>query len=497
MMKKSIFFVFYIVFFIFPLAAHNNTPDLASQILTLAQDRPVLQGTSWSVTAQYVDENTPFVQIHSDLRLAPASTLKLLTSAAALKILGNNYRFQTRIYTDGKVDEKDVLQGNLYIRGGGDPTLGSARVPPSLSKEQLLQNWSQQLRQLGIKKIQGRIYADTSLFSGPSLPSKVNWENMGNYFAAPVTALAFDDNSFAITFGPQTKHGKLVPVAGIAPDIRNLSIQSFVTADAKNPKDNAYVYAAPGQYDLEIHGTLPISNTNYTIHAAQPNAPQLLADLLRKQLQRDGIPVTEPGQVLYTAPDYEQFTLLWTYYSPVLSDIILVLNKRSFNFYAEMLAPSLAIANGQAGTLENGLNALKHFLETNNISSQNMRLYDASGLARDNQITTQTLVDLLVFMSKQPGFTNHYYRSLATPNERGDLMLLEDWLHKHKRMEDVHVKGGTIDGVKAQAGYARDKDGRLIAFSLIANNLIYKDEQINRFYEDVIKLFLENSSPKK
>ena len=181
--------------------------------------------------------------------------------------------------------------------------------------------------------------------------------------------------------------------------------------------------------------------------------------------------------------------LLYTHKSPPLKDIIYIVNKRSFNLYAETLLRHLALHAGKNGTTQAGIEALKDFLQKNNISTENILIYDGSGLSRDNQITVQVLLDVLQLMSQSPYFS-HYYNSLATLQDRGDLLLLKRFLTPFKRTQDIHVKGGTIDGVKAQAGYVKDKDGKLIAFAFITNNIIEKGENINRFYEDLLKLLL-------
>ncbi len=439
----------------------------------LAARYSALQGTSWAAAAGYVQNKAPLFSVRPDLRLAPASTLKLLTSAAALDAFGPQHRFQTQLYIDALPDEHGVLNGNLYIRAGGDPTLGSSRVQGSLNAEQLLQRWTQQIRQAGIRKINGDVYADISLFEGPSIPAKVNWQNIGNYFAAPATALAFHDNSFQIHFAPQARHGARVEVRSAQPQTDGLRLRSFVTVDAGSTKDNAYVYGAPGQYEMEIYGTLPATRfTGYTISAALPDAPQLLTDLFVQTLESHGVDVSGRGMLLEAEFAGTAESLLFWF------------------FYAEMLLRQLAVHAGHKGSVEAGLNELYRFLRRQGISTENVLLYDGSGLSRDNQLTVQTLLELLQVMAQRPDFPSYYY-SLATLQDRGDLLLLRRFLAPFKRTQDVHVKGGTLDGVKAQAGYVRDQNGELIAFAFIANNLIAKDEGINRFYEDLLKLLLQ------
>ena len=116
-------------------------------------------------------------------------------------------------------------------------------------------------------------------------------------------------------------------------------------------------------------------------------------------------------------------------------------------------------------------------------------LYEGSGLSRDNLVTPRTLLRTLAFMTTSPNFT-YYYNSLATPDDRGDLLLLRRFLKPRKAVSRVRVKGGTIDGVKASAGYVTDEKGNQIAFVLIANNLATKSEAIFRIHEDILKQLL-------
>ena len=174
-----------------------------------------------------------------------------------------------------------------------------------------------------------------------------------------------------------------------------------------------------------------------------------------------------------------------------LKDIIVIVNKRSFNLYAEMLLRQLALQAGKKGSLQNGLEELKKFLQKNKLAtSSDAVIYDGSGLSRDNMLTPRVLVNTLSFMTQSPHFA-YYYQSLATPDDRGDLLLLRYFLKPKHQVQDVRIKGGTIDGVKAVAGYVPDKNGNPIAFAMMANNLASKDETLLRIHENIIKQLLQ------
>ena len=456
----------------------------------------VLKGALWGGLAVYTD--TPQQELFSvgaDIRLTPASTLKLLTTAAALETFGPHYRFQTHLYSSTTPDEKGILKGDLYLQGGADPTLGSKRVTGAQSWREVASQWAKSVKKAGIKRVEGNIYADVSAFEGPSIAPKVNWENIGNYYAAPVSPLCFNDNSFKIFFKPQPFHGKNAEVSRTEPEIDQLHLKSFVTTDSKNKRDNAFVYGAPNQYDMEIYGTIPTNFTGFSIQAALPDPALFAVQALHNALREEGIAVGGHAATLTDAPNYAAMPLLHTYQSPELKDIIVIVNKRSFNLYAEMLLRQLALHAGKKGSVQNGLEELKKFLRKNKLAaSEDAVLYDGSGLSRDNMLTPRVLVNTLSFMTTSPHF-KYYYQSLATPDDRGDLLLLRYFLKPKHQIQDVRVKGGTIDGVKAVAGYVHDANGKPVAFAMIANNLASKDETILRIHEDIIKQLLLSNTP--
>lgn len=465
----------------------------AQALQNYVQDKiqiPALQGAWWGGFSSYADNLEDTFSINADMRLAPASTLKLLTTAAALQLLGPHHRFETKLYTSALPDSNGVLTGDVILRGGGDMTLGSKRVPGAQTYQAVLQQWVNAIKKAGIKQIDGTIYADVSLFEGPAIADKVNWENMGNYFAAPASALSFHDNLFTVHFKGELTGNKLTELAAIDPQIPGVEIQNFVTTDAKSKKDNAYVYGAPDQYNLKIFGSIPTTLTGFSIKAAMPNPALFTVQALKQALAESDIPVSGTPQVLTQAPDYGLLEHVHTYQSPELKDIVVIVNKRSFNLYADMLLRHLALAKGKSGSIQNGLKALNDFLVENNIAGKlDTKIYDGSGLSRDNMITPRVLVNTLNFMSVTPNF-EYYYKSLATPDDRGDLLILRRFLKPKHQVEDVRIKGGTIDGVKAVAGYVHDKDGRLISFAMIANNLVTRDEALWRAHEDIIKELL-------
>lgn len=483
-------YFYLLTFLVFPLFSFAQ--NLQGFVETRLQ-HPVLSGALWGGVAAYAEdgEQPEIFSVRADTRLTPASTLKLLTTAAALETFGPHHRFETHLYAQTQADATGTLRGNLYLQGGADPTLGSTRVVGGENWQTVAKKWARAVKQSGITRIEGDLIADVSAFEGPSIPNKVNWENIGNYYAAPVSPLCFNDNLFEIHFKAQPFSGRPAEVQGTTPALPDLTLKSFVTTDGKTKKDNAYAYGGPDQYEMEIYGTIPTNFTGFTIKAALPNSARFALRALHDALRAEGISVAGEMKLTQTAPDYASMTLLHTYRSPELKDIIFIVNKRSFNLYAEMLLRALALHEGKTGSVENGLEELNRFLRTKKIATPtDAVLYDGSGLSRDNMLTPRTLLRTLNYMAKSPHFP-YYYSSLATPDDRGDLLVLRRLLQPKKQVQEVRVKGGTIDGVKALAGYVHDKKGRLVSFVFMANNLASKDESLLRIHEDIIKKLLE------
>ena len=141
------------------------------------------------------------MDINADKMLVPASNMKLISTGAAIHKLGPDYRFETAIGHDGTIED-GVLNGNLYIIGGGDPTLGS-KDSIAVKLEEVFEQWEKLVREAGIKKINGRIIGDGRAFEGMMEEPTWLWNDIGTYYGAGTTGLMFYENmqSFSVAAG--------------------------------------------------------------------------------------------------------------------------------------------------------------------------------------------------------------------------------------------------------------------------------------------------------
>ena len=175
----------------------------------------------------------------------PASNLKLLTTAVALDMLGGDYQINTDLEYDGQINSKGELNGNLYIRGEGDPTLGSSEMEGVARYDSLFRIWVEQIKAKGIIKITGNIIGDDSYFDYMPLPGGWAWDDIGNYYAAGTSGLCINENLYYLYFKPADSVGEKAEVIRTEPQLANLSFINHMKTGKKGSGDNGYIYAAP------------------------------------------------------------------------------------------------------------------------------------------------------------------------------------------------------------------------------------------------------------
>ncbi len=476
---------FFLIFIFFTIRAVIAQHPQIDKLIQSKQSSENLKNAIWSLHAEYVDNDNNIIDYQSRFSLTPASGLKLITTAAALEILGEEYKCSTRIYYDGSLSSDGSLRGNIYIRGSGDPTLGSDRVEGSLPLDSLMISWRTAIKKVGVKKIEGSIFADDLLFDHKRTPDYWNWIDIGNYYGTGTSALSLHDNLYFLLFEPANYTGQPAKILGTEPDIPGLSFINNMKTGPRFSGDNGYIYAAPGQFEALLDGTVPAGPKIFKIKGAIPDPALFTAQRLYQELINSGIVITDYPAKLKNFFDYTNAKLIHTTISPPLKDIIFTINKKSFNLYAEQLVKLIALTQNKTGSMENGLHIIKNFLSENSITINGLELYDGSGLSRSNLITTKTMVELLKFMSKRPSFKS-YYNSLAVAGDEDDEGNFNNFGTGSLIEHNARIKSGFLSNIRSHSGYVHNRSGRLIAFSFIANNYNGRTSIINKIHKDLI-----------
>ena len=230
-------------------------------------------------------EEVSFNNAHKVLK--PGSTQKLISTATALELLGSDYTLKTRLMYSGSIDTvSKTLNGNLYIIGGGDPTLGS-KYFDTTSKKRFLVQMDSAVENLGIDTIRGRVIANAQCYGLDIVPPSWSWQNMGNYFGAGPNGLSIYDNYYTVHFKTGDYQAP-VTIKHIEPEIAGLSFDNGVLSDSIT-WDNTNIFGAPYSNSRYLRGTLPINRYDFTVKGSTPD-PTLLASVeLEKALFVSGI----------------------------------------------------------------------------------------------------------------------------------------------------------------------------------------------------------------
>ncbi|MFA6618426.1 MAG: D-alanyl-D-alanine carboxypeptidase/D-alanyl-D-alanine-endopeptidase [Candidatus Neomarinimicrobiota bacterium] len=447
-----------------------------------------LNHAQWSVYARYVDQapdEEAIISHNAEMSLACASSLKVLAVGIALDRLGANHTYKTKLYYDGIISEDGVLDGSIYILGGGDPTLGGDQVGGVMSQRKLMSTWVRAIEGAGIKKINGSIIGDESLYAPFHAPGNWSWEDLGNYYGAGFGALCYSDNKYYLDFKPGEKEGDDAEVIAIRPQIPGFKYTNRMKTGPEHSGDNGYILCAPNVYEAIFYGTVPAGNDRFTIKGSIPNPALVIAQALETSLEKKGISTENGVMVLNEKKKYNGRKLLNTVKSPPLRLIAEITNKLSNNTFTEMLLLSVADKEMGLGTTRAGIKYIYKFMDRLQVDRSGLRLVDASGLSQENMITTKIFSDYLSEMTKRESF-DIFYKTFARAGDSKDFGHVQYFGDNTAAAGNARVKTGYINSVRSHTGYVSDMNGRMIAFSLIANNYHCKTKEITGIHEKIV-----------
>lgn len=388
--------------------------------------------------------------LNPNMGLATASTLKTITTITAFNLLGKDFQYQTQVGYSGAIAVDGTLNGDVIIKGAGDPTLGSWRYETT-HENYVLSLMVDALRKAGIKKINGRIFGDDSLFGSQSIPEGWIWMDLGNYYGAGTSGLCWRENQFDI----KLKTGRVDSAIGIireVPAMPYLNFKSELVNGEPGTGDNAYAYLPVGCSSMYLRGTYAVDQSKKAISAALPDPAYDAAFRLSDTLKRLGILISEIPQSYTTfgrlvVPPIS--TTLTTIASPPLSKIIYWLNQKSINLYAEQLLKTIAWKAGKKPSTQNGVEVEQAFWKERGIDPHSLNIVDGSGLSPGDRVTTLTMATILK-SAKTADWFHDFYESLPTYN-------------------GMKMKSGSILNVLTYAGY-QNYNGRELCFSIMVNN---------------------------
>lgn len=449
------------------LLAGAQTPAPVKWLL----QAPYMRGASFSLVVKDVQEGRTVYSYDTDRLQSPASVLKTVATATALEILGEDYRYPTTLEYDG-ILENGTLEGNLYIKGSGDPSLGSSHFAPGQNK--FLSTWIAALQKAGIKHITGSVISDESIFDTEGVSIKWLREDMGNYYAPGSYGISIFDNMYKLSL--QTGAAGTRPVLkGTEPDIPFIRFKNYLKA-APVSSDSAYIIGAPLDDVRYLYGVLPANREAYVLKGDIPDPALYLARYLTDQLQQKGIRVDGSPSCYRIEVEENRWKKgerkeIVTTYSPTLREIASVCNHVSHNLYADALVKTVGLQykprrNEMISSFGRGVQVVKEYWEKKGLDVFPLRMNDGSGLAPADKVSAGFMGEQLVYMATESAVSDAFIASLPQAGIEGSV---RNFLKGSKLQGKARLKSGGITGVRSYAGYIT-KDGKTYAVAVFSNN---------------------------
>jgi serine-type D-Ala-D-Ala carboxypeptidase/endopeptidase (penicillin-binding protein 4) len=474
-------------------AAQSKT--LAKRIEQVLSD-PDLARATWGVKVVSLESGRPLYEQNADKLFTPASNTKLFTTAAALALIGPDYKFHTTVETSGAIDKYGRLIGDLVLKGRGDPNLSGRVLPYQLRTErrtpgiQVLDGLADQLVQKGLKYIDGDVVADDSYYVFERYGEGWTQDDLVWEWGAPVSALSINDNVLFVSIQPADHPGEKAFVSVIPySDYYQLDNRILTTPPGTGPR-RIYINREPGSNLLTLWGNIPSDDTGVKESLAIEDPANFAAQLFRSMLEKRGVIVYGRSRTRHSElaglstfsvttlasarggddktppPTASSPLVLADYQSQPLKEDLRVINKVSQNLHAELLLRLLGREKGAAGTIEGGLEVIRGFLQQAGIPSNEYVFYDGSGLSRENLVTPDAVVRLLTYASHQP-WGVLYEDTLPVAGIDGSL---SERFKLGQAQGRVHAKTGSLGHVNALSGYATTVKGEKVVFSIMVNN---------------------------
>lgn len=465
------------------LLAGAQTPAPVKWLL----QAPYMRGASFSLVVKDVQEGRTVYSYDTDRLQSPASVLKTVATATALEILGEDYRYPTTLEYDG-ILENGTLEGNLYIKGSGDPSLGSSHFAPGQNK--FLSTWIAALQKAGIKHITGSVISDESIFDTEGVSIKWLREDMGNYYAPGSYGISIFDNMYKLSL--QTGAAGTRPVLkGTEPDIPFIRFKNYLKA-APVSSDSAYIIGAPLDDVRYLYGVLPANREAYVLKGDIPDPALYLARYLTDQLQQKGIRVDGSPSCYRIEVEENRWKKgerkeIVTTYSPTLREIASICNHVSHNLYADALVKTVGLQykprrNEMISSFGRGVQVVKEYWEKKGLDVFPLRMNDGSGLAPADKVSAGFMGELLVYMATESAVSDAFIASLPQAGIEGSV---RNFLKGSKLQGKAHLKSGGITGVRSYAGYIT-KDGKTYAVAVFSNNYSCAMSRMTRALEKLL-----------
>ena len=471
---------------------HASDVSELNQELDFIFDDPQFEHSIWGVRIEKLDGEVIYDR-NGNKNLIPASNMKIYTTAAALDILGADFQYETRLEAQGNITPDGLLEGSLVIVGSGDPSLGSWHIDNNTGSYVLLKTWVDNVKQAGIKEISGDIIGDGRVFSDDYYCLNWDIEDIFYWYGTGSSGLAIEENCFRFTTAPGKKVGDKAIIT-IDPDTKYIKIENeVITANPNGPKTADIVWRDPESDIVRFAGAIPVNAKPFMQRGSVWDGTLYTATLFKEALEKESVKVNGIARNIRDIPDpemnlnsEEKRTLLATYISPPLSELIAVVNKPSHNFFADQILRTLGCHAGDEGSFKEGAKVVKKWLKKIGApNADSFLMQDGSGLARRSFVEPAQICSILRYMINKEETGKYFYDSLPIAGVDGDL---KNRMKSAPTKGNVHAKTGFISHVRSLSGYVTAANGEMLVFSMIANNFTVPVSHANKLHDKACRI---------
>ena len=445
--------------------------SLQQKVDAIAEDPALNQGVV-SICAKKAD-GTVLVDVDSDNMLVPASNMKLISTGAALHTLGADYQFYTKIGYTGEITD-GILNGDLYIIGGGDPTTCS-KDSIATPTEEMFGQWEKIVRDAGICHINGKIVGDGRHFDGMMEHPTWQWSDIGTYYGSGATGLMFYENTLSFSAAAGAQIGDDVDISPYYPVCHWLEVRQNCSTGAAGTGDQLYLYTSELAPVAEIRGTFGVDRAKKRLDCSNKYPEYTCAHYFKEYLVLKGIACEGGVSDFRLCQDFEnggQIQIIDSTASPSLKRIVFETNHASNNLYAETLFRTLGKTLTGSACYDSSYVAMDKVLKSLGVSTlRGASIADGSGLSRQNYMSTDFFCRFLTGMMSSPVYED-FVATLPSPGSKGTLAYNMSSSPAEMKAR-IRVKSGSMNGVRCYSGYILPTSGvkeETIVFSIMINN---------------------------
>ncbi|MET0556509.1 MAG: D-alanyl-D-alanine carboxypeptidase/D-alanyl-D-alanine-endopeptidase [Vicinamibacteria bacterium] len=445
-----------------PVLAREPSPAALKRAIDAIVDRPAFAPAFWGIEVRDLRSGRVLYARNAGKNLKPASTLKVVTTAAILDALGPDERLRTTVETAGRLDAFGRVLGDVYLVGRGDTNLSGRFTDGRITAA--FEELADGLRAAGVRRIEGRLVGHEGLFAGDRRGEDWSWEDLVWWYGAEVSALSFNDNCADLRVLPGERSGEPVRVER-APVSSYYAVVSTAVTSAAGTAPALVVTRAPGSNELRISGTYPLAAEPWTGSAALEDPAHYAATVFAEVLAARGIATSGPVETSQQ-PLPPGLRVLAAHEGPPLAEALKAVNKPSQNLHAEAMLRLLGARRRGVGSADAGHEAVLEFLKRMGVDAKDWSLQDGSGLSGSDLLTPHELVSLLAAMDRHP----HAAAFRATLPVAAQDGTLKNRMRGTAADGRLVAKTGTLRHVNALAGYVTTRGGSRLAFAMAVNH---------------------------